>query len=86
MGGYEAEQLRCVRQHVEDDNMGEPAVALVRIGALNNTWHGDGATMLELVRALPQDSRLRLANAWAPRRAVTCSPASCRASRSPTGA
>ncbi|MFD4141531.1 DUF4132 domain-containing protein [Streptomyces sp. NPDC058572] len=67
MGGYEAEQLRCVRQHVEDDNMGELAVALVRIGALNNTWHGGGATMLELVRALPQDSRLRLANAWVAR-------------------
>ncbi|WP_433573321.1 DUF4132 domain-containing protein [Streptomyces sp. CA-251247] len=64
MTQYGPEQLRQVEGHIADDTMGELAKKLVNIAAVNNNhWHDDGAKILAAVRALPENSRLRLANA-----------------------
>lgn len=64
MTRYGTEQLRQVEGHIADDNMGELAKKLVNIAAVNNNhWHDDGAKILAAVGALPESSRLRLANA-----------------------
>ncbi|WP_233415611.1 DUF4132 domain-containing protein [Streptomyces sp. N35] len=65
---YVREQVRQVRQLIADDNMGELSAHLVKLaGALDNRWDGDAAELLDVVRALPEGSRRRLAKSWADR-------------------
>ncbi len=68
MNPFGAEQLRCVERHVDEDDMDGLANELVRIiGLTADTWQRERAEILGIVRTLPYDSRLRLADAWAAR-------------------